>query len=56
MFISIKKNVYWVIKFYGCINCVSLNNQLCQARLTLFEISSNEPLYYSFTVIDNKCG
>ena len=40
----------------GRINCVSLNNQPCQARLTLVNINSNQLLYYPYTVSINKCG
>ena len=37
----------------GRIKCVSLNNQLCQARSRLVNINSNELLYYPFTVSVN---
>ena len=40
----------------GHIKCVSLNNRPCQSRPTLANINSNEPLYYQFTIIINKCG
>ena len=40
----------------GPIKCVSLNNQPCQARLTLVNTNSDETLSYSFTVSVNKCG
>ena len=35
---------------------ISLNNRLCQARSTLVNINSNQPLLYPFTVSFNKCG
>ena len=38
------------------IKCVSLNNWPCQARPKFVNVSSKEPLYYSFTVSVNKCG
>ena len=37
-------------------NCISLNNQSCQARPILVNISSNQPPSYPFTVGVNKCG
>ena len=40
----------------GYIKCVLLNNWPCQAWPTLFNINSNEPLYYPFTDSVNKCG
>ena len=39
----------------GHIKCVSLNNQPCQARPTLTNINSKDPLYYSFIASVNKC-
>ena len=36
------------------IKCASLNNQPCQARLTL-DINSNKTLLYTYTVSFNKC-
>ena len=40
----------------GCLKYASLNNRPCQARSTLVNINSNQPLYYPFTVTVNKCG
>ena len=36
--------------------CVSLNNQLCQDRITPIDINSKEPLYYLLSVSINTCG
>ena len=36
--------------------CASLNNQLCQTRPTLVNVSSNSPHYNPFTVSANKCS
>ena len=41
---------------FDSIKCAFLNNRLYQARQTLVDINSNEPLYYPFTVSVNKCG
>ena len=38
------------------IKCVSLNNQPYQARPALFNINSDQPVYYPFTVSINKYG
>ena len=38
------------------IKCVSLNNLSSQARPTLVNVNSNEPLYYLFNVSVDKCG
>ena len=36
------------------IKCVSLNNQLCQARPILVNVDSNQCFHHPFTVIVNK--
>ena len=36
--------------------CIYLNNRRCQAIPILIDINSNEPLYYPFAIIVNKCG
>ena len=40
----------------GGVKWVSRNNRPCQARPTLANKNSNEPLYYPFTVNVNICG
>ena len=64
------KNVYWVISacilvsfdvslasnFIGPIGCVSLNNQPYHAGSTLFNINSNQSLFYLVPVSFNNCS
>ena len=38
------------------LNCISLNNRSCQARLITFDIKSNKSFYYPFTVSVSRCG
>ena len=40
----------------GPINCVSINNQLCQDRSTLIDINSNQTLLYPYTLTVNRRG
>ena len=40
----------------GHINFMFLNNHPYQSRPTLINLTSNEPLFYSFSVSVNKCG
>ena len=40
----------------GRIKYVAPNNQLFQARPTLLNINTNQPLYYPFTSSVNKCA
>ena len=37
-------------------NSICLNKQSCQARPTIVNITTNQPLHYPFTVNVNKCG
>ena len=35
---------------------VSMNNQECKVRLTIMNISINEPSFYPFSILVNKCS
>ena len=37
------------------LECVSVNNQECKIRTKIIDISSNEPLFYPFSISVNKC-
>ena len=61
----IKRDIHWIIKllqsknFGGSNsggNITFLNNQTCQAKITLVNINSNESLLYPFIVSVNKWG
>ena len=43
------------IKFWSIIS-LNLSSQSCQTKPILFNINSNESIYYPFTVSVNKCG
>ena len=47
-----------LLSFSGSLamKCVSMSNELCQARLMLVDINSYEHLYYPLTVSVNKCS
>ena len=44
--------------FFRCnaLKCVSMNNQECKVRLEIINITSNEPLFYPYSVKTNKCS
>ena len=44
--------------FFRCnaLKCVSMNNQECKVRLEIINITSNEPLFYPYSVKINKCS
>ena len=35
---------------------ISLKNQECKVRLAIVNISSNEPIFYPFSIKKNKCS
>ena len=46
---------------FGALNtiplkCVSINYQECKARLAKMNINSNEPLFYPYRILVNKCS
>ena len=37
------------------LNCVLMNNQECKVRPKIFDINSNNPMFYPFSIKVNKC-
>ena len=49
--------------FFGCnvsfansSKCILMNNQECKIRPEIINISSNEPLFYPYSINVNKCS
>ena len=40
----------------GALKCVSINNQECKVRPKIFDVSSNNPIFYPFSVKINRCS
>ena len=40
----------------GALNCVSMNNQECKVRPDIVDVSSNNPIFYPFSVKINRCS
>ena len=40
----------------GALNCVSISNQECKVRLKNVDVSSNNPIFYPFSVKINRCS
>ena len=40
----------------GALNCVSKNNQECKVRPEIVDVSSNNPIFYPFSVKINRCS
>ena len=38
------------------LSCVSMKNQKCKVRPKIFDINSNSPMFYSFSIKVNKCS
>ena len=40
--------------FTGALDCVSINNQKCKVRPEIVDVSSNNPIFYPFSVKINR--
>ena len=38
------------------LNCVSMNNQECKVRPKIADINSNNPMFYPFSIMVDKCS
>ena len=38
------------------LNCVSMNNQECKVKPEIVDVSSNNPIFYPFSVKINRCS
>ena len=38
------------------LKCVSMSNQECKVRPAVLNINSNEPLFYPYSILLNKCS
>ena len=38
------------------LSCISMNNQSCKARPEVFNVNSNNPIFYPFSVRTSKCS
>ena len=63
MFGFIKKVFIAATKFFkfnspnvNSLECFSMNNQKCKTRTKVVDVSSNEPIFYPFSIKVNKCS
>ena len=40
----------------GALNCISLKNQKCKVRPEIVDVSSNNPIFYPYSVKKNRCS
>ena len=40
----------------GALNCISITNQECKVRPEIVDVSSNNPIFYPFSVKINRCN
>ena len=38
------------------LNCISMKNQECKARLQVVNVNSNNPIFYPFSIKTSKCS
>ena len=62
-YLDLSKNMFnVVIGFIGLnikvipLKCVSISNQECNVRPTIMNINKNEPLFYIYSILVNKCS
>ena len=61
MFKFIKEIFISTITFFGSLSsvnpleCVSMNNQECKVGPEIFNVNSNEPLFYPFSIKASRC-
>ena len=63
MFAFFQKCFFTAKTFISCnalntvpLKCVSMNNQECKIRPKIMNINSNEPLFYPYSILVNKCS
>ena len=58
MFGFIKTIFFTAMTFFSCnaLKCVSMNNQECKTRPEITNINSNEPSFYPYSILVNKCS
>ena len=37
------------------LKCVSMNNQKCKIRSEIINVNNNEPVFYPYSIMTNKC-
>ena len=60
---NLLKNVFFTaITFFNyntfnvnSLECVSMNNQGCKIRSEIINVNTNEPMFYPYSIIINKC-
>ena len=38
------------------LECISMNNQECKVRPEIVDVSTNNPIFYPFSIMTNKCS
>ena len=58
----LRKLVTTVVTFFNLflsenpLECISMNNQECRARLKMIDTNANEPLFYPYSIKVSKCS
>ena len=45
-----------LLNFTNALECISMKNQECKIRPEIFNINSNNPVFYPFSVKINRCN
>ena len=62
MFGFVKKAFFVAMTFFGfnvlnvnSLECVSMKNQECRVRLEIINLTTDEPIFYSYSITINRC-
>ena len=62
MFKFIKQIFFSTLMYFGSLSsvnpleCISMKNQECKVRPEIVNISRNDPIFYPFSIMTNKCS
>ena len=48
--------IFFNLSYVNSLECVSMNNQECKARIKIIDANNNEPVFYSYRIKVNKCS
>ena len=47
---------FFNISYANSLECISMNNQECNARPRILDVNNNEPVFYPYSIKVNKCS
>ena len=47
---------FFSLSYVNSLECISMSNQKCKARLKIIDVNNNEPVFYPYSIKVNKCS